>query len=772
MRIFAALCIVVFTHKAEAITVTSDSSIALTVPGIGAVNIDLTSPLFWATYLSASAAVGIGISMAYNCYTSYANKKALKASAATGYYAPSHYQQLITEHGSRHIPLIIAFDMDERTRRDGNTAISSTVADTMKIVADVQAPMCIITTASVLLTGMEKSLVSQSLYKLFNIFDLRSKDADLVLLVPTQFNNKLLELFNVEGLTRFDGEQRMLASWLKHIDNNRVGMYNDKLKEIFAPAADPEIIWDIYITGHGSPHTYQHTLGFGHQHIQSLLALFNTTLRVGLMYLHSCYLPGPTMHAILPMKKDSYTPLLHYPVIVHGIYDAPTHGIGGDIQLSCQQRLFNFFNNAASVHDKGTSLDNLLLSLVDTNTMNTSIGQILLPGHDTYHVFGKHPKVLSLGKSLHQRMIHEQLPLEIKQEIVLVYESSVDIPLHVHSFKRSPQAQAHRRRYDKKDKAVELLPRHDKRERYPQFVCMQQEQGEQDPFNISFNDIVLYPQNTAKKKTTGLFAFISDAFKTFNKQVDLLKISAKRCYRIKSITGPNDEQHWFKAMHAVKLSPQEYKDTLVCAHAGEQVTLQDIHINYYSQGLYCPAFTLLQFSCAGYRYSCLCTDTQMYWTVHPVAEYENAQNARAIDTKEIILQARRYNMRERVRLWSCATASIKRIGNVFTSLNEYIRRSVQAVENYMAPTISDDILNRLLQEKEDLFSQQEYGAFVRECMEHIIEHPILNNRIVLTQATIVELIENNVLPLQTYEAYLAALLTLNDKVDINALSVL
>lgn len=770
MRFVAALCIIAFSHQTKATTTTSLSSIPVTIPGIGSFNVNFESPPFWVTYAFTCAAMSAGLSIAQNYYRDFCKRKSLKVSAATGYYAPSQYQQLITATSSRHIPLILAFDMDERTRTDGNTAISSTVTDVMHIVADVNAPMCIITTASVLLTGMEKSLAPQAFNRLFTIFDLRSKGADLVLLVPRQFNNKLLELFNVEGLARFDGEQRMLAPWLEYIDNNRVGMYNDKLKEIFC--AGPEIIWDIYITGHGSPKSYEHTLGFSHQHIQSLLALFNTTLRVGLVYLSSCYLPGPTMHAILPTKNHSYTPPLQYPVIIHGVYDAPVYGMGGDIQLSGRQRLLNFFNNAASVQDKGASLDHLLVSLVDTDTLNANIAQVLLPGQEAYYVFGKHPKVLSLGKSLHQRKIYEQLPLEINQEMVLVYEPCIDIPLHVHSFKRSSQAQIHRRSYDKKDKAVELLPRHDERQRYPQFVCMQQEQGEQDPFNVSFNHIVLYPHDRADKKTTGVFAFISDAFRTFNKQVDLQRISATRSYYIASITGPNDSKHWFNAMGAVKLSPQDYKDTLMSAQAGNQITLQDIHINYYSQGLFCPAFTLMQFICAGYRYSCMCTDTQMYWTVNPATNYASADDARAIDTKEIIIQAQRHNMRERVCIYSRAAASIKKVGNLFTPLKDRIHRSLEAIETYIVPTVSPDILNRLLQERKDLFSQQEYGAFVGECMERISAHPVLDSRLLITQATIVELIEHNALPLQTYEAYLTALLPHNDKVDANPLLIL
>jgi hypothetical protein len=754
-RFIAALSIISSWHQARALTLPEFTK----------------SPLFWASCVVTSGSVlagsvlGCALAIGSNYYRNYAEKKALKNCAMQGYYEPSCYQKLVTDNCQRHIPLVIGFDTQECTRTDGNAAITRLVADTIELVADVSMPVCIITTPSVLRNGRAKSLFSQQHTDLFMLFDLRSKGADLILLVPKKFDNNLLQLFNIEGLERFDGDYRTLIPWLMSLERRACGrLYNDAIGQIFAQH-DIDVIWDIFISGHGYPSTYGETLGIEHQQVQSLLALLNTKVHVGVVYLSSCYLPGHTMHAIVPTKADGYMQSLHYPLMVNGVYDATVWGMGGDAQISQQHALGKFFNHAAMIADKGTSLDSLLGLLTDTDNLTVNIPQTLLPGQTTYYVLGKHPKVLSLGSVLHQRMLCEQQPLQIEQEVVLIYPTTVDVPLHVHGFKSSTQALNRQKRRPECANEIALLPRHEQLYRYPQFVCMQQEQRLHDQ-QITFGDIVLHRHPEADCRTSGVFAFISDAFKTFNKRADHLTDDQQRQYYIASLTGMHDIIHWFNAMHAVHLSEGNYKsNALYAKDAGKEITLHDIYINHYKRGLFSPAFTTIQFSCAADRYSMICTDTQIYWTVKP----DVACTDTSLYMHDIIMAAQRYNLRDRAFTVDRAVAPIKRIVRALTParFGSDIQRVVQVAEQRMAPRVCEEIIYRLLRDNQ-LVVSKESGDFVQACMQRVIAHPALADRM-LVGANIVELIEQKFLSLDMYEAYLATLLAKQDEVDVHPL---
>lgn len=716
--------------------------------------------------LVVCAGVGIFLSCAGIVYTNYTHEKQLKTLAQEGYYEPKRYEQLIIQQQSRHIPLVIVFDEDEHIRSDGNDAMSRVVNDALYVASKGFAPICIITTPSIARICIAKD-DSEPLSKQLNIFSLQSKGLDLVLLVPKSFDNVLLKEFNLSELMQFEGEHCLLAPWLACMEAHKQGsLYDDRLREIFAQRDQPDIIWDIHITGHGWPAASAYTLGITHKQIQSLLAMLNTNLHVGLVHLSSCYLPGSLEHITPATIPDRYMQPLHYPVIVHGVYNDVVYGSGlGDYsKLSPQQILLSFWNAAASVTDKGASLDRMLKSLTDTDSLNVSIMQVLLPGHDAFHVFGNHQLVLTLGPTLHQRMLYEQKPLDVHQQVVLVYPSSVEIPLHVHSFKNKTRLELGR---DEHARLFALLDRGVDTHRYPRFICMQQEKKMQNDFKISFGDIFLQADAEADPKKLGVLAFISDAFRTFNKKDFMFNnfsaeyVDASRSYAIASVTGSNDIKHWFNAMGAVQLAGSEYKDVGTCTDVGKAITIRDVHIKYY--GAWCSStFTTLDFALGAYQYNLICINAQLYWMVKPYA----AQDDIATHTAEIAMQASRYNMRDRVRLWDVAAAHIKTAMQTFAPkcVKNMVQRIMHAAEQRVAPTFNTAILARLL-------NATAQGDFISECMQRVIACPALADRVDIMYNQIVEHIEHKTLSLDTYEAYLAALLT-RGKVDVSPLFML
>ncbi len=236
---------------------------------------------------------------------------------------------------------------------------------------------------------------------------------------------------------------------------------SEQLTKAELKSQDQLPIWDIILHGHGGPDEGP-IGGLYASQIESLLDFFDKELPVGLLYILSCNAGGKNLNLLefsesisvgkllklvwlqakgvfkgnIP-KQENILRILDYILIVAAITDKPIWFFGGGGQSD--KLVYQLYNDAARLQDKGKSLDTLLnnLNCLSRHSgslhASSNIPQVWLPGGLGFQTYQINKKVQIIGKvkvSVHE---DEKRPIVLPDStiVALIYAKSINVPILV-----------------------------------------------------------------------------------------------------------------------------------------------------------------------------------------------------------------------------------------------------------------------------------------------------------------------------------------------------
>ena len=550
--------------------------------------------------------------------------------------------------GKQHAPMLILFDPVNSEPETGNTpSITTTLAFSLV------NPLGPILVSGYLLKNLlirtrtydsdnfhSKNLGSRVLKKIFEQAEFTSSawsvynvpQSAFVLLVP----KVITDLFNRTGkkiglkatLPSLDSlladkSYQEIIAWLeknKPVQSIINLVSSEEFKKLFAYDITPHLekifdnknedkstpIWDIFFEGHGyiNPAIIA---GLLPEYFNKVLSFFDRRIKTGILFVRSC-LAGGQNRTLLETTQEGVQTKHNFIIILGSITDS----IVPPTKYGREQMITDFFNLAGFIQDKGTSINNLIRSIVDFN-MNlfsyhgaTGFPQIWFPGGYGFQTPQIVNEALTIGNVFLKTHQENQEPIFIDNVlIVLLYPRIIDVKLIIspfnvqanlkkqwnnfafvfeNSFFSNVPESIQKSMLDEL-KAEKLLPDYlselpeiaqqnspanPNYYIYPQIIAMAPKDSQ-----YHFSEIQVSSELRGKQVAGGILQFIRDTFFDPSRESD-------HDYYIDSITGTNDISLTLAASRILAQRPDKHPlEDILKDRINKEITLKNVVISPY-----------------------------------------------------------------------------------------------------------------------------------------------------------------------------------------------
>lgn len=198
---------------------------------------------------------------------------------------------------------------------------------------------------------------------------------------------------------------------------------------------DSTAIWDIFFEGHGfiKPPIIG---GLTPEYFNKILSFFDQKIKTGILFVRSCSAGGQN-RTLLETSQDGIQTRHNFTLILGSISDS----ISVPTLYGRKKMITDFFNLAGFIQDRGTSINNLIRSIVDFNIGPfsyhgaTGFPQIWFPGGYGFQTPQIVDKALTIGNVFLRIHKENRQPIIIDNIlVVLLYPQIIDVELMVSPF--------------------------------------------------------------------------------------------------------------------------------------------------------------------------------------------------------------------------------------------------------------------------------------------------------------------------------------------------